>query len=146
MARLNAAGVPCGVLVAPVVPGLTDHEIPRILERAAEAGAVSASMLLLRLPGPVAPIFSGWLDRHFPERKDKILGRIRELRGGRLDDPRFGHRMRGSGVWAEQIERLFTTTRERLGIAPRGPELSVESFRRPGGQMDLFSEGMRDEA
>ena len=87
---LSAAGVPAGVMVAPVIPGLTEHELPAILEAAAEAGATHASYILLRLPLAVAGLFEEWLDRHRPAAKEKVLGRIRSTRDGRLNDPRFG--------------------------------------------------------
>jgi DNA repair photolyase len=139
---LAAAGIPVGVNVAPVVPGLTDHEIPAILEAAADAGATFAQYILLRLPHGVKEVFSGWLDQHFPDRKRKILDRIRELRGGLLDDGRIGVRGRGIGPWADQIHSLFHVTRGRLGM-DRGPSLSTEAFRRPRSrpspQTELFS-------
>jgi len=137
--ELTAAGVPCGVMVAPMIPALTDHEIPKIVEAAASAGAQAAGMLALRLPGAVAGLFEEWLARHFPERKEKVLNRIRSLRGGKLNDPRFGHRMRGEGVYAEQIRALFETARRRAGLERRRVELSTAAFRRPGGdQLALF--------
>src|SRR5262249_49260060 len=92
---LAQAGIPAGVLVAPVIPGLTDHEIPAILAAAAEAGAKSASYVVLRLPHAVAPLFEQWLESHFPDRKTNVLNRIRSMRSGQLNDPRFGSRMRG---------------------------------------------------
>jgi DNA repair photolyase len=138
IAELASAGVPVGVLVAPVVPALTDHEIPAILAAAAAAGARSAGFILLRLPGAVKEVFDAWLREHLPDRRDKVLNRIRSLRGGRLDDPRFGHRMEGEGVFAEQVGQLFETARRRHGLAPRGAELSTSAFRRPAGQMRLF--------
>ena len=102
IAELAAAGIPVTVMVAPVIPGLTDHEMPRILAAAAAAGASSAGYVPLRLPGAVAGLFDGWLAAHFPDRRDKVLNRIRAMRGGRLNDPRFGNRMRGDGVFADQ--------------------------------------------
>jgi DNA repair photolyase len=137
---LAEAGIPVGVMVAPVIPGLNDHEIPRILEAAAARGASFAACVLLRLPGAVAPLFQAWLERHHPGRKDKVLARIREVRGGRLNDARFGTRHTGQGLYAEQIRRLFRVARRRAGLAERGPSLSTEAFRRPGGsQLGLFS-------
>ncbi len=136
---LIAAGVPAGVLVAPVVPGLTDHELPAILAAAAEAGAAFASFIPLRLPGAVAGLFDEWLVAHYPERRAKVLNRVRAMRGGRLNDPRFGHRMRGEGVFAEQIEQLFATACRRHGLAARGPTLSSAAFHRPTApQLPLF--------
>ncbi len=139
IATLAKAGIPVGVLVAPVIPGLTDHEIPAALEAAAEAGARFASFIALRLPHAVAPLFEQWLATHFPERKDKVLNRLRAMRGGRLYDNSFGRRMRGEGLFAEQIETLFDVARRKAGLAGHGPELSATAFRRPGGaQMCLF--------
>jgi DNA repair photolyase len=137
---LNAAGVPAGVMVAPVIPGLTDHEMPAILEAAAKAGAVSASSVPVRLPHGVGPLFEAWLSRHFPERKDKVLGRIRELRGGKLNDARFGSRMRGEGELARVLKNMFELARRQAGIPDEGPELSTKSFRRSGKQPLLFEE------
>jgi DNA repair photolyase len=100
---LAGAGIPTGVLVSPVIPGLTDHEMPAILAAAAAAGASFAGHAALRLPYAVAPLFEEWLTRHLPEKKDKVLSRIRSIRGGKLNDSRFGKRMRGEGIFAEQI-------------------------------------------
>ncbi len=138
IAEVAAAGVPVTVSVAPIIPGLNDHEIPAILEAAAAAGATGAGWVLLRLPGAVAGLFERWLEEHYPERKEKVLGRLRSLRGGRLNDPRFGRRMRGEGTWAEQIAALFAGARRRLGLDGPRPELSTAAFRRPGEQLGLF--------
>ena len=141
ISSLAAAGVPVGVLVAPIVPGLTDHEIPQVLRRAARAGASFARYTLLRLPGPVAGIFSTWLDEHFPERKDKILNRVRSLRGGRLNDPRFGYRFHAQGPFASQVRGLFKLGCERSGFEVGPPALSTAAFRRPAGdQLSLFGD------
>ena len=131
VARLAAAGVPVGVMVAPVVPAITDHEIPAILEAAAAAGARAAGYTMLRLPGAVAGLFDAWLERHFPDRREKVLHRIREMRGGRLNDPRFGSRMRGEGIFAQQIDALFKSARHRHGLDQPLPELSAAAFQRP---------------
>jgi DNA repair photolyase len=118
---------------------LTDHEMPAILEAAAKAGAVSAGYVPLRLPGAVAGLFEEWLGEHFPESRDKLLNRILELRGGRLNDPRFGSRMRGEGIFAEQMRSVFKTYCRRHGLNERKVELSTAAFRRPAGaQLDLF--------
>ena len=132
--KLNAAGVPAGFLVAPVVPGLTDHEIPGIVAAAAEAGARFGGHVTLRLPHAVAPLFESWLTRHFPDRKDKVLNRLRALRGGKLYDAEFGRRMSGEGIFAEQIERMFEVACRKAGVVERAPALSTASFRRPGGE------------
>jgi DNA repair photolyase len=139
IARLASAGVPVGVLIAPVIPGLTEHEIPAILLAAKQAGARHAGRVMLRLPFGVKDLFDRWLDRHAPGKKKKVLGRIRDIRGGDLNDPAFGSRMRGQGPLADQIHQLFSATCLRLGIPERGPELSIDSFRRPGPvQLPLF--------
>jgi DNA repair photolyase len=136
--RLAAAGIPVGVMVAPVVPAITDHEMPKILEAAANAGATSAGYVVLRLPGAVAGLFEEWLERHFPDRKEKVLNRLRDLRGGRLYDPRFGDRMKGEGLFADQIRVTFETFKRRYGLDQPRPELSTAAFRRPGEQLGLF--------
>jgi DNA repair photolyase len=139
IAELARSGVPAMVMVAPVVPALTDHEIPAILEAAAEAGATGAGYVMLRLPGAVSGLFEEWLATHFPDRKDKVLNRVRDLRGGRLNDPRFGSRMRGEGPFAEQVKALFQQAKRRYGLDRPRPELSTAAFRRPpGAQMGLF--------
>ena len=141
-ARLAARGVPVGALVAPVVPALNDHEIPALLAAAAEAGATFSRWVLLRLPGAVAEILPAWLEEHYPERKEKVLARVRDLRGGRLNDTRFGTRGRGEGVFARHIRDLFLASAKRNGLSARGPELSTTAFRRPGGdQLGLFPDG-----
>ncbi len=140
IARLSAAGIPVGINLAPVVPGLTDHELPRILEAAAEAGASRAGYLVLRLPYGVKNLFENWLEGHFPDRKEKVLGRLRSLRSGRLNDPRFGKRHRGEGPFAAQIANLFRITCRRLGLNRDALHLSTEAFRRRprGVQLRLF--------
>jgi len=136
---LNEAGIPTGVMIAPTIPGLTDHEIPAILEAAADAGARWAGYQVMRLPGPVLPLFVGWLEEHYPDRKERVLARLRDLRQGELTDGRFGLRMRGSGVMAEQIRRVFQVHRRRVGIPEDSESLSTEHFRRSAGvQLSLF--------
>jgi DNA repair photolyase len=136
---LAEAGVPVGVLVAPVIPGLTDHELPAIVAASVKAGAKFAGYVPLRLPLAVAPLFEDWLGRHVPGRKDKVLHRIREIRGGRLNDPRFGSRMRGEGEFAEMISQIFTIAKRKAGLDGRRPDLSTAAFRKPGGeQLRLF--------
>jgi len=140
---LADAGIPVGVNVAPVVPGLTDEEMPAILEEAAAAGATFASYILLRLPHGVKELFDTWLEQHFPERRQKVLNRIREMRGGELYDARFSVRGRGEGPWAEHLRSMFRVARSRLGLN-RPPELQAGSFRvppaPPGPQGDLFGQ------
>ena len=136
--QLRAAGIPVGVMTAPIIPGLNDHELPALLDAAAEAGAQFAGYTVVRLPYAVAPLFERWLEEHFPDRKAKILGRIRHLRGGeKLNDPRFKSRMRGEGIFAEQIAALFHAGCKRAGMGER-PPLSAASFRRPNEQLALF--------
>jgi len=137
--RLSEAGVRVGILMAPIVPGLTDHEIPAVLDAAAKAGAKTAGHVTLRLPLAVAPLFEKWLETHFPDRKEKVLNRLRSMRDGKLYDSKWGQRMRGNGVFADQIDQLFDVARRKVGIAERGGELSTAAFRRPGGaQLQLF--------
>ncbi|HEX9886985.1 MAG TPA: PA0069 family radical SAM protein [Longimicrobiales bacterium] len=137
---LAAAGVPVSVNVAPVIPGLTDHELPAILEAAAAAGATGAGWLMLRLPLGVSPLFQRWLGQHFPDRKEKVLNRLKELHGGRLYDPTFGTRARGEGPFAAQVKQMFQVACRRAGLGTEAPELSVAAFRRPApaGQCELF--------
>lgn len=137
---LSDRGIPVGVLTAPIVPGLTDSEIPSLLEAAADAGASQAAWIMLRLPMQIKDVFLEWVRREFPERAGKIEARIRDVRGGTLNDSTPGVRMRGRGVWADQISALHRTTCTRLGLNKRQHVLSSDSFRRPesGGQMRLF--------
>ena len=132
---LANAGIPVGVNVAPVVPGLTDSEIPALVAAAASAGARTVRHIVLRLPHGVADLFEAWLARHFPERAAKVMSRVRSLRGGRRNDPRFHTRMRGEGVFADQIASLFELACRRAGVnTDDGPQLSTAAFRRPGGE------------
>jgi DNA repair photolyase len=137
--ELTAAGVPVSVLIAPVIPGLNDHEIPGILEAVAAAGAHSASYVLLRLPHAVKDVFTQWLDDHEPGKKARVLDRLRALRGGKLYDSAWGKRMRGEGIFADQIRDLFHVSARRTGLDRERTVLSTEHFRRPGGQqLSLF--------
>lgn len=139
--ELNAAGVPAGVLVAPVIPALTDHELENILAAAAEAGAPWAGYVLLRLPYEIKDLFSEWLTEHYPDRAAHVMSVIRDMRGGRDNDPRFGTRMRGTGPFAELLRNRFRIACRRLNLnaSSRGP-LSVAHFRPPtppGAQLNL---------
>ncbi len=137
--ELSDAGIPTGVSVAPIIPGLNEHEIPAILQAAADHGASVAAYTVVRLPYAVKDVFSGWLDRHFPDRKALVLGRIRELRDGKLNDSAFGDRMRGTGPLADQIRSLFQVGLRRSGLNRRSYNLSTKHFRRvQRGQMELF--------
>lgn len=136
---LADAGVPVGVLVAPIIPGLTDHEMPAILDAAAAAGARRASYVVLRLPHAVKDVFIDWLERRLPTKKDRVLSRLRALRGGQLYTAEFGRRMKGEGIFAEQIRALFQVAARRTGLAHGDLPLSTEHFRRPGGvQLNLL--------
>lgn len=138
---LADAGVPVNVMVAPVIPGLNDHEIPAILDRVADAGARSAAWVLLRLATPLDQLFTDWLERHYPDRVVRVLGRLRSCRGGALNDPRFGRRMRGDGQYAAQIRDLFTLAARRRGLDRSLPPLRTDAFRVPpraGDQLRLF--------
>jgi DNA repair photolyase len=135
---LAKAGIPVGILVAPVIPALNDHEIPALLAAAKDAGASWAFTEILRLPLTVAPVFEAWIERTYPGKKDKVLNRIRAIRGGKLNDPRFGSRMSGEGIFAEQIHQMFQVARQKVGIPAHGPELSTAAFRKPlGAQLSL---------
>jgi DNA repair photolyase len=138
--RLAAAGIPTGVMIAPVIPVLTDSEMERLLGAAREAGAAEAAYVLLRLPLEVEPLFREWLEAHAPGMAKRVLNRLRDSRGGRLNDPRFGSRMLGEGPYAELIGQRFRLAHRRLGF-PGLPALSTEDFRVPRGesaQLSLF--------
>ena len=138
--ELARAGIPVGVNVAPVIPGLTDHEMPAILQAAADAGARAAGYTVVRLPYGVAPLFEKWLGTHFPGRKDAVLNRLRAMRRGKLNDSQWGTRMHGEGIFADQIGQMFEVARRKAGIQGHGGELSAAAFRRPlGAQLPLFS-------
>ncbi len=127
---LAEAGVPVGYLQAPMIPGLTDSEAPAIGVAAAKAGATFSGYVALRLPFAVKALFEQWLDQHCPDKKNKILNRVREIRGGKLNDPNFKTRMRGEGIYAEQMGKLFELARKKSGITERWPKLTTEHFRR----------------
>lgn len=152
---LAEAGIPVSVSVAPIIPFVTEPEIEKILEAAREAGAVGAHYVVLRLPWEVNPLFQEWLQAHFPERAQRVMNRVRDLRGGKEYDSDFSKRMHGEGVWADLIRQRFTKTVERLGMGElrgRFGKLDVSQFRRPlvvpgtpgkqcgnaTGQLDLF--------
>lgn len=139
--RLTAAGVPVRVMVAPVIPGLTDADLEPILAAARDAGAVAASWIMLRLPGEVAPLFRDWLAERFPLRAAKVMARVREVHGGRDYDPAWGRRMRGEGTWADLIDRRFKVAVARLGLDAVLPPLRTDLFAPPpklGDQLSLF--------
>ncbi len=130
ISELAAAGIPVSVMVAPVIPGLNDEELPEIMEKAAKAGATCANYILLRLPGAVKPLFLEWLQREHPARYHRVVERLRELRGASLTDGRFSTRQRGEGEWAEVLSRLAEITRRRHGLATEQPPLDRDRFRR----------------
>ena len=137
--ELADAGIPVGVMVAPILPGLTDHEMPAILDAAASAGATRAGYVVLRLPYAVKDIFQQWLDDHVPTKKARILDRIRQLRGGQLNVSEWGARMKGEGIFADQIRELFQVSARRAGLNQERHVFSTANFRRPGGeQLTLF--------
>lgn len=141
--ELNAAGVPVTAMMAPVIPALTDHEMEAVFAAAAGVGARNAGYMMLRLPHELGTLFEQWLAEHFPDRANRVLGRIREMRGGRLNDPRFGHRMRGDGAYAQLVTSRFEAACRRHGLnVSRGPQLDCSRFRPDPGaprQPDLFS-------
>ncbi len=135
---LSKAGIPVGVNIAPVIPGLTDHEMPLILERARSAGAQMAGYTALRLPFSVTEIFSEWLAKHRPESREKILGQVRAMRGGDLNDPNFNSRMRGEGPKAENLQTMFNVFSKKFGYLEKDFQLRTDLFSRPGDQLGLF--------
>jgi DNA repair photolyase len=143
---LTEAGIPVGVSIAPVIPFVTEPDLERVLEAVAQAGAVSASYIVLRLPWEVRPLFEQWLHTHFPERAQRVMNRVRDMRGGKDYDAAFGKRMRGEGVWADLIRQRFDKAAERLGFGARAKVfgmLDTSRFRRPAApgmdaQLDLF--------
>lgn len=149
---LTDAGIPVGVSIAPVIPFVTEPDLERILAAVAEAGVISAGFIVLRLPWEVSPLFRQWLQAHFPDRAQRVMNRIQDMRGGKDYDATFGTRMKGEGVWAELIQRRFDIAVERLGIGrriTRFTSLDNSRFRRPlhvpaavgkahGSQLDLF--------
>lgn len=138
---LTDAGVPVRVMTSPIVPGLTDHELEQLLEAGKEAGADAASWIMLRLPREVSQLWQEWLDQHEPGRAAKVMARLREMHGGRDYDPRWGHRMRGEGTYAQMIAQRFKSTCKRLGLAIRTQPLTTSHFApppQPGDQLSLF--------
>jgi DNA repair photolyase len=139
--RLAKAGCPVRVMVSPLIPGLTDHELEAILRAARDAGAVAASTIPLRLPREVSELWRDWLAEHYPERVGRVMGKIRDMHGGRDYDPQFGRRMTGEGLWAELIQQRFRREIRALGLKAELPPLRTDLFRRParpGDQLSLF--------
>jgi DNA repair photolyase len=142
---LSQAGVPCGVMVAALIPALNDSTLEHVLEEAAKAGALEAAYVILRLPNELKDIFKEWLATHYPERADHVISIVRQMRGGKDNDPRFGERMRGTGNFAELISKRFAIACKRFGLNGHGggrrlPELDCTRFvpPSPAGQMKLF--------
>jgi len=138
--QLSEAGIPTGIILGPVIPFINDHEIESILEAAAEAGATRASWIMLRLPHELDELFQDWLHRHFPQRAEHVMNRMRDLRGGKSYDATFGRRMTGIGPYSDLIRQRFTKKARRLGLNLHEEEpLRTDLFRRPGGeQMPLW--------
>jgi DNA repair photolyase len=138
--RVAQAGVPVGVMVAPVVPFLTDAATEQILEAARDAGARSAGYVLMRLPYEVKDLFKDWLMHHYPLKAEHVMSRVKQMHGGRENDPRFGSRMRGSGEFADFLKVRFERACKRLGLNDHRRVLDIAQFRPPrlDGQMDLF--------
>ena len=142
-ATMAKAGVPVGVSVSPIIPFINEPELEHVLEAAANAGATSAFSIVLRLPWEVNPIFQHWLDEHYPDRAARVMARIREMRGGKDYDSRFGARMKGEGVWAQLLAQRFEKAVARLGLNRTRIELDLSRFQRPAvkradGQAELF--------
>lgn len=139
--QLTDAGVPVRVMVSPIIPALTDHELEAILQAAKDAGAVAASSIVLRLPREVATLFRDWLAAHYPDRAARIMGRVRELHGGKDYDPDFGKRMVGQGPWASMMQQRFKLATRKLNLDRSLPPLRTDLFARPaqsGDQLSLF--------
>lgn len=136
--ELSKAGVPVTVNMAPIIPGLTDHEIPSLLKAVADAGALSASYTPVRLPFSVKDHFAAWLEKHHPEKKGKVLRAIADIREGSLNDAQFGSRMRGWGKRADHIENSFSIFRKKFGLDKESPPLNLSLFQKPGDQLSLL--------
>jgi len=139
--QLTMAGIPVRLMASPMVPALTDHELEAILESGRDAGAVAASWIMLRLPREVADLFATWARDNFPDRAERILGRVRELHGGALYDPEWGKRMTGTGEFAELMKHRFKIAARRLGLDRSLPKLRTDLFEvpaKPGDQLSLF--------
>lgn len=135
--QLSKAGVPTGVMVAPVIPGLNHHEIPELIKSAAEHGALAAGMTVVRLNGSIGKIFEDWLRKNFPDRFDKVWNQICSLHGGSVNDSQFGRRMTGEGNFSEIIQQLFAVARRKHMAGKKMPPLDLTKFRR-GGNLSLF--------
>jgi DNA repair photolyase len=144
ISTLSAAGVPVTVMFAPVIPGLNEHELESVLERAAQAGAVGAGYVALRLPREIKDLFREWLEASVPDRAQRVMSLVRQMRGGRDYDPEWGKRMKGEGPLADLLGRRFAIAKRRFGLDRPRPALDLSQFRRPGSggdQRDLFGPG-----
>ena len=139
IARLAKAGVPVSANMSPIIPAINDHEIEQVVARLAMAGAQDVNYILVRLPHEVAPLFRAWLETHYPDRAAKVMAMIRDIRGGRDNDPDFGSRMRGQGVWADLTRTRFTKARRKANLGQARIGVRTDLFRPPeGAQMRLF--------
>ena len=139
--ELSEAGIPVRVMVSPVIPALTDHELEAILQAAKRAGAIAASSIILRLPREVAPLFTEWLETHYPDRAARVMGRVRAFHGGKDYDPAFGKRFTGQGEWARLMQQRFRLSCSKFGLARDLPPLRTDLFAvppKPGDQLSLF--------
>ena len=139
ISRLSAAGIPVSANMSPIIPGINDHEIEQVVGRVAAAGAREVNYILVRLPHEVAPLFRAWLEEHYPDRAGKVMAIIRDMRGGRDNDPDFGSRMKGQGVWADLIRTRFLRARRLAGFSGERLQLRTDLFRpTDGAQMRLL--------
>ncbi|MBL4658490.1 MAG: hypothetical protein JKX73_10850 [Flavobacteriales bacterium] len=137
--KLTAKNIPVNVMIAPVIPGLTSHEVPAIVKEVAKRGASSAACVMVRLNGAVAPIFADWAEKNYPDRAKKILNQIAATHGGKLNDSRFGVRMKGEGKIAENIMAMFKLSKKRYMAGRSIPPLNTTAFRKvTHGQLNLF--------
>ena len=136
--KLAANGIPVMVLIAPVIPGLNDHEIPQIIEKSVEVGASNAGFVMLRLPYGVKDMFSKWLELHYPHRLSKVMHRIESVRDGELNSSEYFTRMRGVGIFSEQIKEIFYLSCKKHGIISKSNNLEIKHFKRFSEQMELF--------
>jgi DNA repair photolyase len=134
---LAKAGVPVGIMNAPIIPALNHHEIPQVLKAAADHGAQGAGMTIVRLNGSVGPLFEDWLQKNFPDRFDKVLNQIRSLHGGTINDSQFGRRMTGEGNIADSIHQLFRSSKKKYFKDKKMPPFDLTKFRK-GGTLSLF--------
>jgi DNA repair photolyase len=139
MEALSEKGIPVGVMIGPVIPGLTDHEIPEIIKQSVKAGAQFARYILLRLPHGVKDLFENWLEKNFPAKKEKILNRIRSTRNGNLYDSTYFERHKGNGIFAEQIQAIFDKSCKKAGIDENRLNLTIKHYKKlSGDQLSLF--------